>query len=124
MPLEGCLQSRGGWCRLIQGCKESGMVNPLELSALVGTDHRTGRLVGRLHREGGVVEPGQCGSPLDGGLDPWLGAGERRWRSAQQPGGTPILRLEEMDSGDKNNLLIQSRAGEVFLQPTHVFPFD
>ena len=48
MPLEGCLQSRGGWRRLIQGRKESGMVNPLEFSALVGIDHRTGRLVGRL----------------------------------------------------------------------------
>jgi hypothetical protein len=74
MPLEGCLQSRGGWRRLIQGRKESGMVNPLEFSALVGIDHRTGRLVGRLHRESRVVEPSQSSSPLDGGLDPWLGA--------------------------------------------------
>lgn len=32
-----------------------------------------GRLVGSLHREGGVVEPSQSGSPLDGGLDPRLG---------------------------------------------------
>lgn len=73
MPLEGCLHGRRDWRRLIQGRKESGMVNPLEFCVLVGIDHRAGRLVGRLHREGGVVQPGQSGSPLDGGLDPGLG---------------------------------------------------
>ena len=62
MPLEGRLQRLGSWHRLIQGLKESGMVNPLKFCVLVGMDHSTGRLVGRLHHEGGVVEPSQSGS--------------------------------------------------------------
>ena len=37
MPLEGCLHGRREWRRLIQGRKESGMVNPLEFCALVGS---------------------------------------------------------------------------------------
>ena len=48
MPLEGRLQRLGSWHRLIQGLKESGMVNPLKCCVLVGLDHSTGRLVGRL----------------------------------------------------------------------------
>jgi hypothetical protein len=64
MPLEGCLHGRRDWRRLIQGRKECSMVNPLEFCVLVGTDHRAGRLIGRLHREGGVIQPSQSGSPL------------------------------------------------------------
>ena len=47
MPLEGCLHGRRDWRRLIQGRKESSMVNSLEFCVLVGTDHSAGRLVGR-----------------------------------------------------------------------------
>ena len=50
MPLEGRLQRLGSWHRLIQGLKESGMVNPLKFCVLVGLDHSTGRLVGHLLR--------------------------------------------------------------------------
>jgi hypothetical protein len=74
MALESCFQSWSGWHRLIESRKESSMVNPLQICALVGTDHGTGCLVGSLHREGRVVQPCQSGSPLDGGLDPWSGA--------------------------------------------------
>jgi hypothetical protein len=74
MPLESCFQGRSSWHRLIESRKESGMVNPMHLGALVGADHDAGCLVGSLHREGRVVEPSQRGSPLDGGLDPRSGA--------------------------------------------------
>jgi hypothetical protein len=55
MPLEGCLHGRCDWRWLIQGRKESSMVNSLEFCVLVGTEHRAGGLVGRLHREGGAL---------------------------------------------------------------------
>jgi hypothetical protein len=50
------------------------MVDSLKFSALVGTDHSSGRLVSRLHREGRIIQACQRSGPLDGGLDARLGA--------------------------------------------------
>ena len=50
------------------------MVNPLQLRALMGADHGTGSLIGRLCREGRVIEARQRSSSLDSGLDLRIGA--------------------------------------------------
>lgn len=89
MPLKGCPQGRGGWCRLVQGREEGGMVKPLEFGALVGVDHGTGCLVGRLKREGrmvalirGLVRKFIRTTARSSGL--WCSAlwGSERWESA------------------------------------------
>ena len=59
--MQGCL----AWDWLIKSREENGIVNLLEFSELVGTYNRLGRLVSRLHREVGVVEPSIYGSSRD-----------------------------------------------------------